>query len=217
VTAAVRGALVAAAVAGCGGAAHPAPARCPRGDVAISSQDSVEALRGCPALAGDLRIRTGAALDLAALGSLERIRGDLVIGPTLGLDTIAGLGALREVGGTLRLVANGDVTAAFFPALTRAGSVDIDSNLALAQIMFPALTEVGADLLVRRNSMLELVDLGPLTRVGATLALEHNPALASVWVAAPRAAAVRILGNPQLEAATQARLIEGAMAPAAAP
>jgi hypothetical protein len=210
----IRG-LAVLALVGCGGAQRSA-AVCPRGDVVVTSQESAAELRGCAVVAGDLRIRTGAALDLSALAAVERVAGDLVIGPTLGLDTVATLGALREVAGTVRLVANGDVGSAFFPALVRAGGVEVDGNLALVQVMFPALREVAGDVIVRGNSMLELVDAGSLTTVGGALVIERNPALAQVWVTRPRATEVRVIANPALDAAVQSTLIESA-APAAGP
>jgi hypothetical protein len=197
-------------LAACGGAQRPAAPVCPRGDVVVTSQESAGALRGCPVVDGDLRIRTGAALDLSALAGLEEVRGSLVVGPTLGLDAIDAFGALRSVGGTVRLVANGDVGGAFFPALERAGAVELDGNLALMQAMFPALREVAGDVVVRGNPVLELVDASALVTVGGALAIERNVALAQVWVKAPRAATVRVLGNPALDAATHSALVEAA-------
>jgi hypothetical protein len=208
----IRG-LAVLAVAGCGAAQRPAPA-CPRGDVVVTSQESAAELRGCAVVAGDLRIRTGAALELSALAGVERIEGDLVVGPTLGLDTVSAFGGLRAVSGTVRLVANGDVGSAFFPVLERAGAVEIDGNLALMQAMFPALREVDRDVVVRGNSVLELVDLGALATVGGALAVERNPALAQVWVTRPRSATVRVVGNPRLDAVVQSTLVEAAAAPA---
>jgi hypothetical protein len=208
----IRG-LAVLLLAGCGGAQRPAPS-CPRGDVVVTSQESAGELRGCAVVAGDLRIRTGAALDLSALAGVERIDGDLVIGPTLGLDSVSAFGALRAVSGTVRLVANGDIGSAFFPALERAGAVELDGNLALMQAMFPALREVGRDVIIRGNSVLELVDLGALATAGGALALERNPALAQVWLTHPRSSTVRLVANPHLDASTQATLLGAAAPPA---
>jgi hypothetical protein len=207
----IRAAVALAVLAGCGGAAHPAPPRCPTGDVVLASQASVDGLAGCARIDGDLRIRTGAPLGLAPLASLTQVTGALVIGPTLGLDVIDGLSALREVG-ALRLVANGDATGAYFPALVRAGAVEVDGNLALTQLMVPALRDVARDLTVRSNAALELVDLSAAERVGGTLSIEKNPLLSAVWTGALRSNAVHVLGNPRLDAEAQARLIATAAA-----
>jgi hypothetical protein len=203
-------ALTVGAIA-CGGAAHPAAPPCPHGDVVVSSQASIDGLAACTVLDGDLHIRTGAALDLAGLGALTRVTGSVIVGPTLGLDAIAGLSHLREVGGALRLVANADATGAFFPALERAGRVELDGNLALGQVMLPALREVTADLVARDNAALELIDLGGLAHVAGSLTLERNPVLATVLIASPRCGAVVVQGNPTLDADMQSRLIATAV------
>ena len=205
--------VAALVLAACGGAQTPATPRCPTGDVVVTSQESVDDLAGCTTIAGDLRIRTGAPLQLAPLASIQRVTGALVIGPTLGLDVIDGLRGLREVGGALRLVANGDATGAYFPALIRAGAVEIDSNLALTQLMMPALRDVQGDVVVRSNGALELVDLSAAEHVGGALAFERNALLSAVWSGGLHAATVRVLGNPGLDAETQARLIGAARAP----
>jgi len=209
-----RIAIVVVALVACGGAERPAAPRCPHGSVVLTSQASVDGLAGCTRIEGDLRIRTGAPLALAPLASLERVGGAIVIGPTLGLDVVDGLRGLREVDGTLRLVANGDATGAYFPALTRAGAIEADGNLALTQLMLPALRQVGGDLAVRDNAALELVDLSAVENVSGTLAVERNPRLGMVWTGPPlRSKAVRVLGNPGLDAEAQARLIATAAAP----
>ena len=183
-----------------------APVQCPRGPVVVSGQDHVAALAGCPRLDGDLRIRTAAALRLDDLASLETVTGSLVIGPTLALDTLDGLRGLREVGGALRVVANGDVTGAFFPALERAGAVEIDGNVALLQVMLPRLREVTGDVVVHGNAALELVDVTVLARIGGALIIEDNVVLTDVAIGTARAGSVRVLRNAALDSAAQQRL-----------
>ena len=200
--------LAAAMCVSCASGARPvARAGCPRGDVLVSGQAHAEALRGCTRIDGDLTVRTGAAIDLDGLAALEDVTGSVVIGPSIGLDTLDDFGRLRAIGGTLRLVANGDITAAFFPALERAGAVAVDSNLAMTQAMFPALREVAGGLTVRDNGALELIDLTRLARVGATLAVENNRILADIWLGAARADAVQVAGNPALDSETHGRLL----------
>lgn len=147
---------------------------CPAGDARVTSQADVAALARCTALAGDLVIRGGAALDLRPLAALTRVDGDLVIGPTLGLSAIDGFAGLHTVGGRLRIATNAQVTGAWFPALARAGQVEIAGNFALVGVYAPRLARIDA-LAVRDNAVLELVELAPDAAIGAR-AIAHNPA-----------------------------------------
>jgi len=198
----------------CGGARlppAPATADCPRGSIVVTGQEQVEALAGCARIDGDLRIRTAAPLHLDALGSIETVTGALVVGPTLGLDIVAGLDRLREVGGVVRIVANGDVTGAYLPALERARAVEISGNVAVLQVVMPRLREIAGDLHVANNPALEMVDVVMLEQIGGALVVERNGVLAEVSIGAARASSVRLAHNGALDSATEQRL--RAMAP----
>lgn len=192
----VAAAVMAAALAACGAprAGPGEPARCPAGAVWLGGPEHVEGLAGCPR-AGAVTIRTGAALDLGPLGALEVIDGDLAIGPSVGLAD-AMLPALREVGGALRVVGNGDLRALRLPRLERAGRVSIEGNSALAHLALPALREVGGTLEVMGNPDLELLDAGALEAVGGALAIEGNASLVLIEAARlVRAGDVRVANN----------------------
>jgi hypothetical protein len=179
------GALAAAVTtAACSRApAHPAAPRCPVGDVAIHEQADVDALAGCAAIPGALAIRTGAPLVLRGLAAIERIGGDLVIGPTLALGGVDGFDHLREVGGVVRLAANAQATGAWFPALERAGGLVVEGNLAMAELSAPRLARVDGDVAVGHNGELEIVDLGALVIAGR-ISFDDNRALGEVHVPA---------------------------------
>ncbi|HEY0136267.1 MAG TPA: hypothetical protein VGB85_19415, partial [Nannocystis sp.] len=85
--------------------------------------------------------------DLDALGCIEEVNGDLTIGPTIALTSLAPLKNLRRVGGTL----------------------DIYDNAALVDLTgLDGLEEVGEWLIVRYNAALVTMDgLGALTRLNA--------------------------------------------------
>jgi hypothetical protein len=185
--------LVVAAACGSSAKSTPAPRACPTGAVTLAGQDDVAALGGCTAVAS-LAIRTGEALDLAALVSLERIAGDLVVGPSVGLSELA-LRGLREVGGMVKVVGNANLHGVFFPLLARAGSFDIGGNVAMTTLSMPRLEATGA-LAVSDNPELELVDLTKLATVERELALADNGKLVLVdSPALQRTGSVRVEGN----------------------
>src|SRR5258706_12539340 len=79
--------------------------RCQPGRTAVlGTQDEVSSFAGCKHASG-LTIQTGATVDLSPLRELEAITGDLVIGPTVGIDEVA-LNALVSVGGAVRVAHN---------------------------------------------------------------------------------------------------------------
>ncbi len=167
-------------LAACGPAAtvHPTPVAtgCPAGArVTLAGQDDIAALAGCTAIGG-MTIRTGTALQLAPLRRLELIEGDLLIGPSVGLQEVA-LHQLREVTGKIRVVANNNLHAIFLPQLRRAGQIEIDGNVALTTISMPKLETVTGSLVITHDAELELVELSSLTRVGQELLLIDNPHL----------------------------------------
>ena len=181
-------------VAACGSSAKPAtPRACPTGAVTLAGQDDVAAVAGCASLAS-VAIRTGEELDLSPLEGLERIVGDLAVGPSVGLGELS-LRGLREVGGTIKIAGNANLHGVFLPVLVRAGGFDIGGNVALTTVSLPRVESTGA-LSVTDNAGLELLDVTKLGQVDRELALVDNGRL--VLVDAPalqRAGSVRVEGN----------------------
>ncbi len=170
-------------MAGCGPATtvHPnaVTAGCPTDEVVtLAGQEDVAGIAGCKALAG-IVIRTGTPLVLAPLRRLELIQGDLVIGPTVGLQEVA-LHDLRDVTGTIRVVSNGNVHAVFLPQLRRAGRIEIDSNVSMTTISMPLLESVAGSLVITHGAELELLELSSLGTVGQELVIADNPKLVLV-------------------------------------
>jgi hypothetical protein len=190
---------VAAAVAlgACGAAPPPAaPRSCPP-ELAIAGQDDVAGAASCRA-ARAVTIKTGAPLDLAPLGELATITGDLTIGPSVGLTEVS-LGGLRAVGGAIRVASNGDLHGLFLPRLERAGRLEIEANAALATLSVPRLAEVTGAVAIRGNPDLELLDASALVAVGAELAIAGNAKLVLIEAARlERAAAVHVENNALL-------------------
>ncbi|MEO8701064.1 MAG: hypothetical protein ABI867_13530 [Kofleriaceae bacterium] len=169
---------------------------CPAtGELAIGGQEDVAAVAGCTALAS-ITIRTGAALDLGPLARLETIDGDLRIGPSVGLAEVA-LPRLRSVRGTIRIVGNGNLHAVLLPKLERADRIEIDGNIALANLGLPALVTT-TGLAITHNADLEIVDVTALTALPA-LELSDNPKLVMIE-GRPKAATVRVENNAALPA-----------------
>lgn len=181
--------LIASAVlwTGCGhgGAARPRP-RCPvAGPVTLYGQDDVALVAGCARLPG-LTVRTAAPIDLAPLTALVAIDGDLIIGPTLGITTLA-LPAVASIAGRLRVAGNGDLTGLFLPALRSAGAVEIVDDPVLVSVSAPALTTIAGPLTLARLPALELLDTHALTAVAGPVAVTAVPAL-TTWLTADGAA-----------------------------
>jgi hypothetical protein len=183
--------------AGEGGSAGGS-AGCPTDRPAVAGgPEDIARLARCSSLPG-LLIRTGAALDLAPLRGLASITGDLRIGPSVGFSEAA-LAGLRSVGGTIRVVGNGDLRGLFLPSLEEAGAVSIEGNVSLANLQLPHLRTTRGAFIVSDNADLELLNAASLESVGGALALTGNPALTLVAAGRlARAAAVQIEANPQL-------------------
>jgi hypothetical protein len=142
-------------------------------DVTLAGQEDVAAAAGCRELAS-LTLRTGMALDLAALGRLETIKGDLIVGPSVGFSELA-LPRLRRVG-AIRIVANGDLHGIFLPALERAAAFEVDGNHALSSISAPRLAAVDGAFAVTGNAGLEVLTVTALATAG-TARVDGNPKL----------------------------------------
>lgn len=186
-----RGAIALMALAGCGGSpvssvspGSSAPAvpttsgvapGCPEGEVLVASQGDVARLASCATLRG-LTVRSGAALDVSALRALTAVTGDLVIGPTVAIEDVH-LGALRAVGGAIRVVGNGLLRGLYLPRLESAGAIAIDGNAVLTTISLPQLAAVRGGLQITDDASLEAVELSALVSLDQELVLAGVPRL----------------------------------------
>ena len=189
-------------------AVAPAPPSCDR-DVRIASQDDVAAVASCTSVRA-LTVKTGARIQLAGL-HVESIAGDLRVGPTVSMDELS-LPALRSVGGTVRVSANGSLHGVFLPKLERAGRIDVMGNVELATLSLPRLAETGA-LSITDCEELEVVDATSLVAVGGETVFDRVPKLAVVD--APHLARIRSLhidAAPKLPSELVDRL-EAALSP----
>lgn len=202
-----RGAIVLVGVACAGAPPGPSADRCASTRV-LATQADVEARRGCTA-AATLVVRAAGPLSLEPLAALKRVDGDLWLGPTLELSSVA-LPSLAHVG-RLRISASPAVASVHLPALRRARSIELDGLPALTTWSTPVLAEVEGDLSVAGAPSLELVALDALTRVGGTLRLRGVPGL--TLVEAPRLREVGALEVP----ADTTRWFPGLGAPLARP
>ena len=143
--------------------------------VQLADQAAIDRFAGCTTASG-VTVRTGATIDLGRLRSLETITGDLVIGPTLGLEEVALL-ELREVGGTIQVASNASLRGLLLPRLERAGRIQIESNSALVTIAMPRLATVGGSLVITGDGSLEVLELSGLVTVGKDLVITDNPRL----------------------------------------
>lgn len=142
-------------------------------DVTLAGQEDVAAVAGCRELAS-ITLRTGMALDLKALGRLETIKGDLVVGPSVGFSELA-LPRLRQVG-AIKIVANGDLHGIFLPVLEQAAAFEVDGNHALSSISAPRLAVVSGAFAVTGNAGLEVLTVTALAKTGP-VRVDGNPKL----------------------------------------
>lgn len=166
-------------LAGCPAPRAPGAPKCPLDRTwMIAGQDDVEALAGCTT-ASAVTIRSGATITLGPLRALEMITGDLLVGPTVGLEELSLL-ELREVGGTVKVVSNGSLRGMFLPRLERAGRVSVEGNSALTTISLPRLQTVPGSLVITEDASLELIDLSALVTVGKDLVITGNHKLSLI-------------------------------------
>lgn len=174
-------------------------ASCPQNQVVdLGLQEEVEKFAGCSRASG-VRIRTGATIDVSPLRELEEITGDLAIGPTVGVDTVAFNGLLR-VGGTIRISSNGSLRGLFFPRLEHVGRIEVDGNAVLTTISVPRLQDVAGSLVITDNHGLELVSAGSLVTVGGELVIVDHPKLNLLEL--PKLATtqtIRLENNPKVD------------------
>lgn len=190
--------VLALGLAACGATPVSAVApSCPTDrSVVIASQADITRLARCTMLRG-VMIRSGAPLDTSVLHALTTITGDLVIGPTVGVEQVT-LGQLRVVEGAIHVVSNGLMQGLFLPRLERAGRIEIDGNVAIATVSLPRLTAVRGALRITDNANLELVDFSALAVIDQELVLTGDPKLTLVEVAALQTAARVQLDVPAL-------------------
>jgi hypothetical protein len=162
----------------------------------LASQADIARIARCATLAGVV-IRTGAALDTSALRALTTITGDLVVGPTVGINEVT-LAGLRVVEGAIRVANNGLLQGLFLPELERAGLIDIDGNVAVTTISLPRLATVGGALHITDNASLELVDVPMLQSIAQELVLTGAPQLTLVDASQLKRAASVSLNAPKL-------------------
>lgn len=143
--------------------------------VELSLPEDVKKFAGCEKATG-IQIRTGATIDVRPLSELEEITGDLSIGPTVGLDSVAFNGLLR-VGGTIRVANNGSLRGLYFPRLEHVGRIEVDNNAVLSTISLPRLAKVDGSMVITDNNALELITTSLLVEVGQELVVAGHPKL----------------------------------------
>jgi hypothetical protein len=143
----------------------------------VGNTEDAAALRGCARLGG-LQIRAAGLIDLGGLAGLRAVTGDVVVGPTTGLDNLDALAGLEEVGGDLTVTHGELLTGAYLSSLRRVGGdLVVTRNPALAGLVLRSLEEVGGDLRITGNPVLLALSADRLAKVGGTLVVDGNPAL----------------------------------------
>src|SRR6185437_10160777 len=128
-------------LAGCVLIRGNATANCPQDQtITITTQDDVARFATCKR-ARNVVIRTGAAIDLAPLAHLQEIRGDLIVGPTVGLEEV-GLNGLERIGGAVRVTDNAGMHGFYLPRLLDVGRVVIDANPGLRAVALPRVAQI---------------------------------------------------------------------------
>ncbi len=139
---------------------------------------------GCTIVEGDIEITGDDITNLDSLAALTAIDGDLFIGYSTALTSIAGLGNVGYIGQTIRIYMNS--------ALTNLSGLDnivlIDQNLRITNndvlsdiSALGSLTRVGENLRIYMNSALtSLTGLDNVISVGNNLRITNNTALTSI-------------------------------------
>ena len=164
----------------------------------VASQRDVARLAGCQVLGG-LVIRTGAALDLSPLAALTDVAGDVVIGPTVAVESVT-LGALGRVGGAIRVISNGSLQGLYLTQLADAGRIEVAGNAVITTVALPGLTAVHGALQVIDDPALEALDLSALASIDRELVVTGVPALSVALAPQLRRAAAVELDAPRLSA-----------------
>jgi hypothetical protein len=158
------------------------PERCRRvvGATHVRNDEELEALREVHTVTGTLSISGGT--DLSTLGCLRRVDGDLLLDGAAQLQSLAGLAALEEVGGEVRIVVCPGLLDVELPVLRAiGGDLTLDGNRALAAVTgLPRLARVGGALRVSDSPRLRAIGgLEALEALGG-LELLNLPALEEV-------------------------------------
>jgi hypothetical protein len=195
------------AVSGCFIFRNGEGGRCEQGRIVVlEAQEDVAKIAGCKVVTG-LVIRSGATLDLAPLHELEEINGDLVVGPTVGIEEVA-LNRVRVIEGAVRVSKNPSLRGLFLPRLEQAGRIFVEDNGALTTIALPRIGSIHGAMVISDNHSLELIAAGELTSIGHELVVIDHPKLTLMEMAKlTTAEAVRIERDPKLppELATEIR------------
>ena len=150
---------------------------------------------------------------MGPLRELEEISGDLVIGPTVGVEEVS-LNGLTRIGGAIRVANNPSLRGLFLPRLEEAGRIAIDSNTQLTTIALPRIAVVQGTVILTDNRSLELFEAGALVTVGHELVISGHPKLTNLELdRLTSAEAVRIEGDPKLAAAVVDKIREHAVSP----
>ena len=160
-------------------------------DRVVADEESLELLRGVSYLCGGLELRDLEVSDLDALSQLRVIHGSLQIHDNPGLESLAGLESLEQVGLHLSVVDNPGLRDLEYPALLGVvGDLSIHGNPIVERVDLPVLTTVGGDLSFHGNGQLRALSGPPQLReidgkfivstMGSLESLELPPALESV-------------------------------------
>ena len=172
---------------------QPASAQTHTGNIAVTSQAQVDALR--TTLAGDTRIdgrvrigfNTGEAsniTDLSPFENITEITGILNIEVNPLLTNLMGLTQLQSIRGSFGVINNAGLTSlGDFPALTMIGNnFEVDNNDNLTSLGdFPALRTISNNFVVENNeNLISLGDLSALAMIGNNFVVENNENLISL-------------------------------------
>ncbi|MBL4633732.1 MAG: hypothetical protein JKY56_07660 [Kofleriaceae bacterium] len=128
--------------------------------------DDAKRFVGCIRITGDLKIG-GALQSTAVFSELQEVSGNLEIGPSYQLTSLAGLSKLKRVGGTFRIRNTQSLSGLFLGSLEEVGaSLEILGNLSFETVSLHSLVRVGASLKVEHNNNLQRLDLSKLVHLG---------------------------------------------------
>jgi hypothetical protein len=166
------------AILGCAGVSKK-PADACRGDGEFFENQQLARYEGCREILGSIVIQGSAIDDLSPLGSVRRLRGDLVLGPSYALKAAPHLGRLQHIEGSLRVIKNRTLEGLYLGSLVRVdGDVVVEDNFALRTVSLHALRTLKGEVVIRNNRSLSRVDLSVLDP--PNLVLDKNPELTDI-------------------------------------
>ncbi len=152
------------------------------GDVTVSNQAELDALRRVVTITGDLTVTTQATrLDFAPLDALREVEGEFALSGTA-LTSVSGFGSLSSVGGAFLIGTNPALASVpTFAKLSRVGELYIYANAELTSTPgFAKLSSVG-ELYIGDNAALTSISgFDNLASVSDYLGLQDNDALTSI-------------------------------------